>query len=205
MPGIAGVLGTLGDVRSKGLRLSSGAGVLRHITVRGPQGRLLAARGRGWHRRTGGRFRLGEGGTTRGIDGKIDLAVRTDHDECERHSGGSTLVPMVEAADLGDLHDVVTHAGRLDRPPLRRIPAQRPVSPGLVVVCKVRVDDPGAQAVQAPLSRRTIAARMSEYGITSPTASHTQPLSLVLQIGTAPGPARRNFRHVWVVDASRPA
>jgi hypothetical protein len=47
---------------------------------------------------------------TRGIADGTDLDIRTGDDECERRSGCAALVPMVEAADLGDLHDV-THAG----------------------------------------------------------------------------------------------
>jgi len=59
----------------------------------------------------------------RGIADGTDLVIRTEDDERERRSGGAALVPIVEPADLGDLHDV-THAGRLFRPRLGRMPSR---------------------------------------------------------------------------------
>jgi len=101
--------------------------------------------GCGQYRPTGARS-LGEGEMARGIANGTDLAIRTQDEEREWSSGGAALVPMVEAADRGDLHDV-THAGRLDRPRLGRILAQRQVGPGLVVVGNVGLDDPVQMAL----------------------------------------------------------
>ena len=117
--------------------------------ARSPSGDLNGTssrrRGRGWHGRTRG-GNLGEGGMARGIADRTELAIRTEDEECESRSGGSALVPMVEAADLGDFHDV-TRAGRLNRPRPGRILAQRQVGPGSALVRKVRLEDPVQMAL----------------------------------------------------------
>ena len=77
-------------------------------------------------------------GTSGGLARRTEYDFPVQHDDVRRRwSGSPALVPMVQSSDFGHLHDM-THGWPLEGSGVRCVLAQRQVSPGLVVVRRVR-------------------------------------------------------------------